>query len=275
MSLKIYSKIHKKTVSVTALMDPSQVKYGKPSKASLAYPVGTGAPSAYKNHNGLDLAGADGSELYCPFDGVVRVNSYEAGGAGHYVSIGLDGVPLRTMQLMHMKTKSRLKVGDRIKAGDLIGYQGSTGRSTGSHVHVGFSIDGKRADPFDLVIGQNEVTLMATTGKYKITANNLNIRDKPDTSGAVRGKYNSGDTVDIYGLSVDAVSGAWGAIKSGDSFLWICIQTPAGEAYAARIGELPTPDAPDMQEVLNLRGEVTRLRAGITTIISDLGRLVK
>ena len=85
-----------------------------------------------RSHYGTDLDLDTGDPVYSAFDGIVRVRSYDRYGWGYYVLVrhknGLE-------TLYGHLSKQIAEVGDEIKAGDIIGKGGSTGRSTGSHLH--------------------------------------------------------------------------------------------------------------------------------------------
>lgn len=95
-------------------------------------------------HNGIDMACAQGTPIYATRAGRVTTASYQAGGAGNYVSINhLDGF---SSIYMHM-TRYVVKQGQNVSAGQLIGYVGSTGISTGPHLHFGISYAGTYVNP--------------------------------------------------------------------------------------------------------------------------------
>ena len=271
MSLYIYSLAHKRRVAVSALIDPAKVGYGEVNPVTLQYKVGSGAPAAYKNHAGLDSCGPHGCEIYSVTDGVVRVNAYESGGAGNYVSIGktING-KLHVFLYMHMKERSKLKKGQAVKAGDLIGYQGSTGNSTGSHLHFGVKVEGKYADPYDwLTKGEKGAYDMNyATGTYKITATVLNVRDKPGTEGRKVAALKQGDTPAIIGLRISDDNGAWGYLGADR---WICIETPTGEKYAERIGELPDQS----EKIAKLEQQITGAKKLVDEAADILGQEAK
>ena len=95
-------------------------------------------------HNGIDMACAQGTPIYATRAGTVTTASYQAGGAGYYVSINHgDGF---SSIYMHM-TNYVVSSGQSVSAGQLIGYVGSTGVSTGPHLHFGVSYAGTYVNP--------------------------------------------------------------------------------------------------------------------------------
>lgn len=85
--------------------------------------------------NGIDLATpSPGNNLYSMTDGEVITKVYEEGGFGHYIIIkGDDG---KGFLYAHMREASPLSVGDRVSVGDYVGHEGTTGNSTGIHLHL-------------------------------------------------------------------------------------------------------------------------------------------
>ncbi len=95
-------------------------------------------------HNGIDMACSQGTPIYATRAGTVTTASYQAGGAGYYVSINhLDGF---SSIYMHM-TNFVVSAGQSVSQGQLIGYVGSTGISTGPHLHFGISYAGSYVNP--------------------------------------------------------------------------------------------------------------------------------
>ena len=99
---------------------------------------------ASTNHKGVDMACPSGTPIYATRAGTVTVASYQAGGAGYYVSINHgDGF---ASIYMHM-TRYVVSKGQSVTQGQLIGYVGSTGNSTGPHLHFGVSYGGTYVNP--------------------------------------------------------------------------------------------------------------------------------
>lgn len=89
-------------------------------------------------HDGLDLVGVDSKEIHSTVNGVVERAGWEnplnhKQGFGKYVRIKKDGTNDR-YYFGHL-SEVKVKVGDRVKITDVIGIEGSTGYSTGSHCH--------------------------------------------------------------------------------------------------------------------------------------------
>jgi murein DD-endopeptidase MepM/ murein hydrolase activator NlpD len=101
-----------------------------------------------RSHNGIDLAAPTGTPVYATADGLVsradRFSSY-----GLYISIE-HGANLQT-RFAHL-SKLAVADGQRVKKGDLIGYVGSTGRSTGPHLHYEVRIDGRAVNPIPYMV---------------------------------------------------------------------------------------------------------------------------
>ena len=102
---------------------------------------------ASSNHQGVDLAGPEGTPIYATRSGTVTIARF-SNSAGYYVTINHgDGY---SSVYMHMTTYT-VSVGQSVSQGQLIGYMGSTGISTGPHLHFGISYNGKYVNPAQYV----------------------------------------------------------------------------------------------------------------------------
>lgn len=95
-------------------------------------------------HKGTDFAAAVGTPIMSTANGTVVESRYR-GGNGNYVKIRHNSV--YSTQYLHMK-KRAVKKGDFVKQGDVIGYVGMTGNTSGPHVCYRFWKNGKQVDPF-------------------------------------------------------------------------------------------------------------------------------
>ncbi len=98
-------------------------------------------------HNGIDIPAPKGTKIQAAYDGVVAWSNYHET-AGNWVGID-HGNGLYTIY-MHMSSVN-VKKGDVIKKGETVGKVGSTGRSTGPHLHFGVRLNGKYYDPLTYV----------------------------------------------------------------------------------------------------------------------------
>lgn len=97
-----------------------------------------------KMHAGLDFAAPQGTPIYATAGGVVKLAGYSEGGYGTHVIIN-HGYGYETLYGHMVRVKS--KVGQRVKRGEIIGYVGSTGKSTGPHCHYEVHKNGQKLDP--------------------------------------------------------------------------------------------------------------------------------
>jgi hypothetical protein len=95
-------------------------------------------------HYGTDIDLNTGDTIFAAFDGVVRINKWDGGGYGNYIVVrhynGLETL------YGHM-SKAIAQPGQYVKAGELLGLGGSTGRSSGPHLHYEVRYQGNPLDP--------------------------------------------------------------------------------------------------------------------------------
>ena len=101
-----------------------------------------------RNHSGVDLAAPTGTPIYATADGYVSKAEWFSS-YGKFVAIE-HGANLQT-RFAHM-SQIVAREGQRVKKGELIGYVGSTGRSTGPHLHYEVRIDGKAVNPVPYMV---------------------------------------------------------------------------------------------------------------------------
>lgn len=105
-------------------------------------------------HAGIDLASPTGTPVYATADGLIskaeRFSSY-----GNFISIEHGG-ELQT-RYAHLSAYA-VKSGDRVVKGQLIGYVGSTGRSTGPHLHYEVRVAGEAVDPRPYMLAELQVS---------------------------------------------------------------------------------------------------------------------
>lgn len=101
-----------------------------------------------RNHKGVDLAAPTGTPIFATADGIVgRANWFSS--YGLYISID-HGASIET-RYAHM-SKLAVAAGERVRQGQVIGYVGSTGRSTGPHLHYEVRVDGVAVNPVPYMV---------------------------------------------------------------------------------------------------------------------------
>lgn len=105
----------------------------------------TGRPS---DHGGVDISTSHGRPVIAPADGVVAKAEWASGyGRVIYLSHGY-GYSSRYGHL----SKISVEPGEKVKRGEIIGYVGSTGRSTGPHLHYEVRVNGRPVNPLEYVL---------------------------------------------------------------------------------------------------------------------------
>jgi murein DD-endopeptidase MepM/ murein hydrolase activator NlpD len=97
-----------------------------------------------KMHAGIDFTAPQGTPIYATADGVVKVAGNTGNGYGNHVVIN-HGYGYQTLYGHMVRIKA--KVGQAVKRGEIIGWVGSTGKSTGPHCHYEVHKGGNRIDP--------------------------------------------------------------------------------------------------------------------------------
>ncbi len=110
---------------------------------------------AHKMHKGMDIAAPTGTPVQATKSGKVVETGYDADGAGNYVVVDHGGgVKSKYFHLSEIDVKE----GQDLKAGQQLGKVGSTGMSTGPHLHFEVHVNGEAVDPEPLLRGEAPVT---------------------------------------------------------------------------------------------------------------------
>lgn len=97
-----------------------------------------------KMHKGLDFTAPQGTPIYATGDGTVRVAGRDVGGFGNHVEIN-HGYGYKSLYAHMFRIKVR--PGQRVKRGQVIGWVGNTGKSTGPHCHYEVHINNREVNP--------------------------------------------------------------------------------------------------------------------------------
>lgn len=125
-----------------------------------------------KMHKGIDFAASTGTPIYAAGDGVVE-HSGRNGGYGNFVRIRHNS-KLKTAYAHMSRIRDSVKTGSRVKQGQIIGYVGTTGRSTGPHLHYEVMLNGKQVNPRSVnlptgeeLVGKEKQEFQGIVNKYR------------------------------------------------------------------------------------------------------------
>jgi murein DD-endopeptidase MepM/ murein hydrolase activator NlpD len=161
LSELLYRQLSRVDPSI-GLEKPLEQPGSAPAPARIAWPLDGRISSRFgwrndpingerRFHYGLDLAAAEGTSIQAPMGGRV-VRSEFAEGYGNVLVLD-HGRGLTTLYAHN--SKNLVKEGDWVKAGDVVAKVGSTGRSTGPHLHFEVRRHGRRMDPMAVLNNEN------------------------------------------------------------------------------------------------------------------------
>ena len=187
------------------------------------------------SHKGVDMGwnsqqGGPHVPVYAPADGTVVSAGYDSS-YGYYVMIE-HAKGVRTLMAHMAKDSLTVKVGYTVKRKQTVGIQGSTGNSTGYHVHFELRLDGVKVDPVPYVFAYPDQVVNAYTEKeygikhysptvfvgtpvernpkvdqIKVLTNTLRAREEPNLNGKIDGYIRTG-IYDVHGIT-DADGYRW------------------------------------------------------------------
>lgn len=187
-----------------------------------------------RQHNGIDLVaksskGTGATDYITAHTGGTVVGSGFDNSAGYFVNIKVSANA--TMSYFHLKAQSPYKIGDTVKKGDVIGYMGSTGNSTGAHLHWGIKENGVWINPTPY-LDKDYVETEKEAAKVNVELDVLSQGAKGEQVKALQRMlyamgYNLGDSkVDgSFGKMTDAAVKAYQKKKGLDSDGYVGPQT--------------------------------------------------
>jgi len=197
-------------------------------------------------HDGVDVSMPVGTELYSPVSGKVRLAKSDSYGGKYIQVLASDGKGHWCLHLSEFK----VKVGDLVQQGQLIGISGNTGQSTGPHTHFGLqsnaAVWSSHIDPLPSL--QAQPTERFKRGDSIVFTDIQNIRKGSGTSYDITGQSVIGSTYEIEDGPRFADGYAWYDLKNNN---WV--------ADVGKFQAYIPPIQPPTDEVSDLREEVNRL----------------
>jgi len=143
-------------------------------------------------HKGMDFAAPRGTPIYAAGDGVVETAGWN-GGFGKYVRIRHNGT-YKTAYAHMSRIDGRVKAGKRVRQRQIIGYVGTTGRSTGPHLHYEVHKAGRQVNPLGVKLPTGKVLAGGDLTKFKTA-----VSDTEDRFAAIRNSLKGTDTASAAG----------------------------------------------------------------------------
>lgn len=210
-------------------------------------------------HNGIDFRAflPDGNRCYegekspvfAPHDGEIKENFYDSAGYGNYVKIESS---IEGSVLGHFSSRCKLAIGTKVKKGDFIAYQGTTGASTGIHLHWGYyRLPRNRANGYNGFINQQGLY-----SAYQTESENMaKVELDSATFENLVAKSTKYDEIEKLGYGNDAT-----AIKK--AFDTLTSQKKEAEELASKYKK-------QVVELLSLNGELTEDLSDLGVVLSD------
>lgn len=197
----------------------------------------------FPGHNGIDYGIPNGTPVKAAAGGTVAKVTFENGGYGNYVKLShVDGSTTYSTYYAHL-TSTAVSAGQKVGAGDVIGFSNNTGASTGPHLHFGLRIDGQNpaykgyVDPLPLFTtgggdpGGTSPTdpfsdaVVLPNLQFEVTFETLNVRNGPGVEYTIvgqltRGTKLTGKRLHSKSMWVEFEPGKWCALAfDGSTFL--------------------------------------------------------
>jgi murein DD-endopeptidase MepM/ murein hydrolase activator NlpD len=130
-------------------------------------------------HHGIDLAGPTGLDIHCTGEGIVTIA--HVSGYGYGKEVVVDHGYGFTSRYAHLQD-IQVKVGQKLKRGELVGTLGNSGRSTGPHLHYEVRKNGQPVNPMYFFYEN------LSAGEYTLLASKVNVSVNPYASNAMSQK---------------------------------------------------------------------------------------
>ncbi len=169
-----------------------------------------------RNHTGVDLPLSTGTPVYAAFDGRVRCSMYNRGYGNVVVVRHASGLETT---YAHLKERN-VQAGDYVAAGDVIGLGGSTGRSTGPHLHFETRYEGYAFDPqwlMDFETGTLRHGYFVLKRKY--LSNSSKYYPESEDEEEEIYKTEEEDRAEAERIAKEMAAAQYHTIKSGDTLL--------------------------------------------------------
>lgn len=207
--------IHMPRMDLSTLVEPVQVQLTNPQKGEMfVFPTPEIAratshfgPRRRRFHYGVDLAMPTGQPIYAAFDGVVRISKYNRSYGNLIVVCHTNGLETYYAHL----SKRHVAPGTQVRAGDIIGLCGNTGRSYGSHLHFEIRYKGNALNPENVMDCQTRTLRAPSLTLTKESFRKVARKDATNASASRSSKNRNGNVGNYSG------DGKYYKVRSGDT----------------------------------------------------------
>lgn len=167
-----------------------------PASGTVQSKIGDGCRGDYRNHDGIDISGQGGTPILAAYDGVIKTRAW-SNGYGYYVDI--QHTAGYVTRYAHMVSQGSVAPGAQVVRGQQIGIVGSTGNSTGAHLHFEVWRNGS----VFTAINQGFVCLSTVTrgGRIPLVFPGLSTAAPAPV---LSGDYNGDGKADLLGVAADS-----------------------------------------------------------------------
>ncbi len=142
-----------------------------------------------KLHRGMDYAAATGTPIYAISDATITQRG-RFGGAGNMVVLQHDDETYKSRYMHMSRLADNQEIGSKVKKGDIIGYVGSTGASTGPHLHFEIHKNSNAIDPLSVAAFKNLIDSKNYSSQYASKTNDMhNLYAKAELKSDISNSY--------------------------------------------------------------------------------------
>ena len=244
--------VHNPKADLSNLTEPIIIELTNPQKGEvfvfptpeIARATSHFGPRRRRFHYGVDLAMPTGEPIYAAFDGVVRFSKFNRSYGNLVVIHHSNGLETYYAHL----SKRHVTPGTQVRAGDIIGLCGNTGRSRGSHLHFEIRYEGNAMNPENVMDCTTRTLLSPTLTLTKDSFRKAAKKGYENRKGKGKGKGTSAQTTSNY-----SSDGKYYKVRSGDTLSRIAKRNGTTVAKLCKLNNLKETSILQIGQRIRLR----------------------